>query len=314
MVARMAEGWKVRSQLAAAILTLCLLSIPAVSLASIYPESLDHGCKDQRLIAVDVFFRDGAQWVLENQTDSDSVLMEFIGGPSKYVSVSHISKRVSADFLCLHSPQRADIYHLLRHAIGVTSATLNFDNPSLEIGFHNWNEVIRPIRIYNYLVVDMRHGCRCYSCVVKFKFHNDPGEVSPLIEPRVCFPFLMRNVSSGLSHSDFTGNANCISGRLVGLPCQQKGEEKKGRTSNDQVSLILGPIGHFTGHLLHTFLDEKRVYFPLVGLFFAALAGIGGGLVLDYVDPQRWRRILGAVLFCLGLPLAFFITYLGFQG
>ena len=53
---------------------------------------------------------------------------------------------------------------------------------------------------------------------------------------------------------------------------------------------------------VHRFLrlGDKIVFLPLGGFGFAALAGIGGGLILDYVDPQRSRKRLGWLLLILG--------------
>lgn len=42
----------------------------------------------------------------------------------------------------------------------------------------------------------------------------------------------------------------------------------------------------------------------LAGYGFAALAGIGGGLILDHVNTDKRRRIIGWVLLICSLPLS----------
>ncbi|RAI56833.1 hypothetical protein DOO74_03060 [Rhodobacteraceae bacterium AsT-22] len=57
-------------------------------------------------------------------------------------------------------------------------------------------------------------------------------------------------------------------------------------------------------------LGSKVRYLSLAGFFFAALAGIGGGLILDYVDRNRKRQRLGWALLLAGLPLGAFCLLL----
>ncbi|PKP79021.1 MAG: hypothetical protein CVT81_00740 [Alphaproteobacteria bacterium HGW-Alphaproteobacteria-3] len=45
-------------------------------------------------------------------------------------------------------------------------------------------------------------------------------------------------------------------------------------------------------------------YLPLAGFFFSALAGVGGGLILDNVNRQRNRKRLGWALLLGCLPLS----------
>lgn len=80
-------------------------------------------------------------------------------------------------------------------------------------------------------------------------------------------------------------------------------------------------IPHVSGGLLnrlcggvHAFLGGKIRYLPLAGFFFAALAGIGGGIILDNLNRERRRNVwaywallltslpTGAICLLLGLP------------
>jgi hypothetical protein len=58
-------------------------------------------------------------------------------------------------------------------------------------------------------------------------------------------------------------------------------------------------------------LGSKVRYLPLAGFFFAALAGIGGGLILDNFNRERkWKR-LGWLLLVCGLSAGFWAFFLG---
>jgi hypothetical protein len=70
-------------------------------------------------------------------------------------------------------------------------------------------------------------------------------------------------------------------------------------------------IPHAPGGLLdhwclnaHLLFGEHIVYLPLAGFGFAALTGIGGGLILDNYNKDRKWRLLGWCLVLLCLPLA----------
>lgn len=56
---------------------------------------------------------------------------------------------------------------------------------------------------------------------------------------------------------------------------------------------------------------NKVVYFPLIGLLFAAAAGVGLGLVLDNFNRDRKWKIVGWALLVSGLPICAAFTYLG---
>jgi F0F1-type ATP synthase assembly protein I len=58
-------------------------------------------------------------------------------------------------------------------------------------------------------------------------------------------------------------------------------------------------------------LSSKIVQFSLLSAFFAALAGLGLGLILDNFNRERPRRVVGWTLLGTGLPLFVAFTYLG---
>jgi hypothetical protein len=62
---------------------------------------------------------------------------------------------------------------------------------------------------------------------------------------------------------------------------------------------------------VHALLSKKVVYFPLIGFLFAALAGLGLGLILDNFDRKPKQHFLGWCLLIVCLPLWFAFTYLG---
>ncbi len=49
----------------------------------------------------------------------------------------------------------------------------------------------------------------------------------------------------------------------------------------------------------------------LVGFGFAVLAGIGGGLILDHVNPAPNRKRLGWLLLGVSLPFAALCLFFG---
>jgi hypothetical protein len=58
-------------------------------------------------------------------------------------------------------------------------------------------------------------------------------------------------------------------------------------------------------------LGSEITYLPIAGFFFAALAGIGGGLIFDNVNRQRHRKRLGWALLIFGLIAGSFSLLLG---
>jgi hypothetical protein len=73
----------------------------------------------------------------------------------------------------------------------------------------------------------------------------------------------------------------------------------------------LGSVINFACFHIHSLLGDKIVYLPLFGFGFSALAGIGGGLVLDNVNRQRNRKHLGRWLLCCSIPLGVFCLLFG---
>lgn len=104
----------------------------------------------------------------------------------------------------------------------------------------------------------------------------------------------------------------------IGTDGEKESSKQQRRADPNKPSLQQGIGGHSLRGLVHrirgfvhTALGREVVYLPLVGLLFAALAGIGGGLILDNFNPDRTKRIGGAILLCAGLPLWFVLILLG---
>jgi hypothetical protein len=127
------------------------------------------------------------------------------------------------------------------------------------------------------------------------------------------YPLIKRNPGTLLDLGSGRGNPIsvrcCVGGngnRLVGLGGEQKSVEEKPRTDRDQDSLVDGIISHLLSRFIHPLLRSKIVQFSLLGTLFAALAGLGGGLILDNFNRKPKRRVFGWCLLAVCLPLAVF--------
>ena len=96
------------------------------------------------------------------------------------------------------------------------------------------------------------------------------------------------NVRPNLALTDVAGDINGILRGLVSLASEIEGDEQQSGADAHSPSLIKRilrhPLSGFIDRLrsgVHALLGDKVVYLPLCGFGFAALAGLGGGLVLD---------------------------------
>lgn len=96
---------------------------------------------------------------------------------------------------------------------------------------------------------------------------------------------------------------------LVSLARQVEGEDQDTGADKNQDGLIEAVVSHLLSRFIHPLLGSKIVQFSLLGTLFAALAGLGLGLIFDNVNRERPRRLIGAALVGLSLPLC--LVFLG---
>lgn len=126
------------------------------------------------------------------------------------------------------------------------------------------------------------------------------------------------DISTKLLHTHLSGHVDSGPSGAIGLPRQPESDEKQERAySNEYCGIervvphvLRGGVHRLCGSV-HSLLGSKVFYLPLAGFFFAALAGLGGGLVLDNVNPDRRRRLAGWVLLSLCLPIGAACLLLG---
>lgn len=111
------------------------------------------------------------------------------------------------------------------------------------------------------------------------------------------------------------GRSHC---RTICLYSQHQGGEQKDSTNADQPSLDFGQPNHALSSVVHSLrsyvhslLGDKIIYLALTGFGFAALAGLGGGLVLDNFNRERKRIRFGWLLLLSSFPLFALFLFLG---
>jgi hypothetical protein len=119
-----------------------------------------------------------------------------------------------------------------------------------------------------------------------------------------------RQVSSNLRLADFPGGFDRFLGRKVSLPRQMERCQQEYSAYPDEPSLypsviphVLRCIIHVLRGFVHALLGSKVIYLALAGLGFAAIAGVGCGLILDNFNRERKRVRLGWLLLLICLPL-----------
>jgi len=108
---------------------------------------------------------------------------------------------------------------------------------------------------------------------------------------------------SDLRLADLPGDIDSSLSGLVGLTGKPKGNPQHDRSDTNEDCGIQRIVPHIPGGTLdrlcgsvHSFLGSKVTYLPIAGFIFCALAGLGGGLILDHVNRNRERRCLGWIL------------------
>jgi hypothetical protein len=104
----------------------------------------------------------------------------------------------------------------------------------------------------------------------------------------------------------------------VSLSGEPKSDAKHKGANRDQKCGVQRIIPHILSSginglcgRVHALLGLQVRYLPLAGFFFSAIAGVGGGLILDNFNRERNRQRLGFVLLGGGLFLAFWCLFLG---
>lgn len=105
---------------------------------------------------------------------------------------------------------------------------------------------------------------------------------------------------------------------LVGPVHQEQSDKKSSNPDEGEYCGVERVIPHVLRsgvHRLcgrvHTLLGAKVFYLPLAGFFFAAVAGIGGGLFLDNLNTDRRVKSAGLLLFLFSLPFGLTCLLLG---
>ena len=126
-------------------------------------------------------------------------------------------------------------------------------------------------------------------------------------------------VGSNLRFANVPSHADSLLRGFVSFSDLHEIKYQKKRTDPDGDCGIQRIIPHVSGGLLyrlcggvHALLGGKIRYLPLAGFFFAALAGISGGVILDNLNRERRRNVWGYwVLLLTSLPAGAFCLLLG---
>ena len=104
----------------------------------------------------------------------------------------------------------------------------------------------------------------------------------------------------------------------ISSPTQKERSNKEGRTDPNGDCGSQRVIPHVEGGVLdrlcggvHSLLGLKVRYLVILGFVFAAIAGIGGGLILNNFDRKRKWQIIGWLTLFTCLPLGAFCLLLG---
>ena len=129
------------------------------------------------------------------------------------------------------------------------------------------------------------------------------------------------DISSDLSFPQFAGVFDSLDRKIIGQHGENKSANEQRRTNPNRqcrpermVSHSLSGFIHSLRGRVHSLLGDKVVFVVLAGFGFAALAGVGGGLVLDNVNRERNRILLGWLLLGFGPPLFALSFFLGLPG
>jgi len=125
-------------------------------------------------------------------------------------------------------------------------------------------------------------------------------------------------VGPDLRLTDLPLDADRLDRSAVRLPSQKERHDQKGSTQRNKenrppgvVSHPLSGVVHGLRSRVHALLGNQVFFLALGGFFFAALTGLGGGLILDNFNTNRRIKILGWTLLCLCLPLSGLGLFLG---
>ena len=124
------------------------------------------------------------------------------------------------------------------------------------------------------------------------------------------------NVRPSLSLADFSRHGDGVLRSSVSLPSEKESCKKENCAYANKPSLNISVVTHFLRSIVngsrgvvHSLLGDQVINLVLVGFGFAALSGLGGGLILDNVNRERNRKRLGWLLLLSCLPL-FIVSFL----
>lgn len=157
--------------------------------------------------------------------------------------------------------------------------------------------------------------CRCLPCVLHPKTDVWGSHRAP-VPPNLSI--MNVGVGASLISADFAGYVHRGLGRAVGHQREtQSYKEERGANAN-QPSLNVSIVTHFLCGIVHgprsfvhSLLGDKVINLVLAGFGFAALAGFGGGLILDDFNRERNRIRLGWLFLLTCLPILVASVLLG---
>ncbi|CAN7175374.1 hypothetical protein [Rhizobium sp. LjRoot254] len=121
---------------------------------------------------------------------------------------------------------------------------------------------------------------------------------------------LKAHVSPDLRLAYVTGDLYSILSGPIGLSSEPQSDQQEDGAGADQegrpesvISHSLGGFIHGLRGRIHALLGDQVFFLALASFFLLPFAGIGGGLILDHVDRNRKRKLVGWCLLCVCAPL-----------
>lgn len=155
---------------------------------------------------------------------------------------------------------------------------------------------------------------RRQACIVDVRLQNDTS----LSLQELKTGLRGDQVSSELFFSYVAGHLHRICGGFCRSDSKKQSANKQNRADTDKPSLGISVVTHFLRsavhgprRFVHSLLGDQVINLALAGFLFAALAGVGGGLILDNFDGKRRHVRLGWGLLSFSLPLFIACLLLG---
>lgn len=197
-------------------------------------------------------------------------------------------------------------------SVGVSGGDAGRDAPVAWVEWTDDGASVERGFVHHQSINDIQYSRRSWPAVLD-RYRDDKAAGFRFIRSRGDV-----KIGSRLSLADVAGDFNRFSSGLVSLPSEVQGNDQKpGADANESggnqiiQSHSLGGFVHRLRGGIHALLGDKIVLLALGGFFFAALAGLGGGLILDHYDRERKRKRLGWGLLLCSIPLAALSFLLG---